>query len=56
MPHVFDYVGQLDIHLTGPHPSLLLHLRDTYPVETARAPNTSGTSSARSATLPGTPA
>ena len=33
----------------------LLHLRDTYPVETAWAPHTSATSSARSAPPPATP-
>jgi hypothetical protein len=35
---------------------LLLHLRDTYPIETAWAPSTSATSSARSAPPPGGPA
>jgi hypothetical protein len=33
----------------------LLHLRDTYPIETAWAPSMSGTSCARSAPPPGTP-
>ena len=35
---------------------LLLHLRDTYPSRPPGRPSTSGTSSARSATPPGTPA
>ena len=34
---------------------MLLHLRDTYPIETAWAPNGSAMSSARSAPPPGTP-